>query len=138
MFDRDIIREAGKKLRQRREDVGFTQLDVETKTRENPRFGETLAMKGAHLSQIERGTIKRPPSIDDLVPLCWVLNLSLEEVTAWYGLGAEKSTPVVDEPAIVRVKKVLAGLPKDSPQRQRLLDMIDFAAASVSRELVTA
>lgn len=117
--------EAGRKLRQIREDKQWVQRDVENETLR--RYGEEGVIKTAQLSRIEKGQFDRV-SLDDAVRLGALYGLSPNEVAALYGLW-ENLTEERRPPQLTEAEILAKTLPEDL--RVEYLQWIEFASMQV-------
>lgn len=147
-YSADTIRATGQKLKALRNKYGWTMYEVEARTRkraeaeadkaglerESDEWREAVAngtIFQTQVSRIERGAIKRPPSVDDLAPLAAVYNLTVEDISEWYGVPIAKVGQVSDEPVMTRIMMTLSKLPKGDARRKALLDRLEFALDSI-------
>lgn len=115
--------EAGRRLRQIREDKKMVLRDVEAATLR--RFGEQGAIRMAQLSRIEKGFFDRI-SLDDAFHLADIYDLSPEYVGSLYGLWREQNAPEESRPTqLVEAEQVLKTLPEG--ERDEFLNWIEFA-----------
>lgn len=113
--------EAGRKLRQLREDKKWVLRDVENESIR--RYGEEGAIRMAQLSRIEKGQFDRV-SLDDAVRLGALYGMNPTEVASLYGLWTEG--PSDHRPQAIQDAEILGKtLPEDI--RQEHLQWIEFA-----------
>lgn len=107
---------AGEALRDMRTRMGRKMDDIERET------GGIVSQQ--QLSKLERGAVQRP-SMEALVALGKVYDKSPNQMAQLYGYWEPGAAEAPDDPRIQLLLSLLKRLP--DAQRERLLNMIDFA-----------